>query len=96
MVIMPKRKAKRGAKAPRRHARVGGRGPSRAGSKALEALRRTQQINEIVQRGGVENQALLYSGVESRPEEETHISALLESEEAPESTPSKKKKKSKK
>lgn len=89
---MPKGKTNR-AKAPKK-ARAGR--TSKAGAKALEALRRTQQINDIMQRGGVENQALLYSGVESRPEEETHISALLESEETPSSTTEKKKKKAKK
>ncbi len=85
---MPKRGKKAGkgrAKAAPKRART-----SRAGTKALEALRRTQQINEVIQRGGIENQALQFSGVESRPEEETHISALLESKEQP-STPNKKK-----
>lgn len=45
--------------------------------KKIERLRKTQEINEIVERGSVEEQALLDSAGESRPADESHVSDLL-------------------
>jgi hypothetical protein len=45
--------------------------------KKIEMLRRTQEINEIVERGSVEEQALLDSAGESRPADEAHVLDLL-------------------
>jgi hypothetical protein len=48
--------------------------------KRLEALRRAQQLNEMLKLGGMQSQALLDSAGESRPSDEDHVANLLQSE----------------
>jgi hypothetical protein len=48
------------------------------GSKRLEAFRRTQEINEQVERATMENEILNSS--EDMPVEESHVTALLDEE----------------
>lgn len=45
--------------------------------KKIERLRKTLEINEIVERGRIEDQALLDSAGESRPADELHATDLL-------------------
>jgi hypothetical protein len=45
--------------------------------KKLELLKRTQEITAIVERGQIEEQALLDSAGESRPVDEDHVADLL-------------------
>ncbi|MDE1873548.1 MAG: hypothetical protein KGI04_00295 [Candidatus Micrarchaeota archaeon] len=51
-----------------------------ASNKRLEALIRSQKINELLQIGGAQSQAILDSAGESRPTDESHVVELLESE----------------
>jgi hypothetical protein len=53
----------------------------RSGSgKRLEALMRAQKMNELLQIGGIQSQALLDSAGETRPSDESHVTELLDSE----------------
>ncbi len=45
--------------------------------KKIEQLRKTREIDDIVERGRVEEQALLDSAGETRPADESHIIDLL-------------------
>lgn len=49
--------------------------------KRLEQLRKTQEINAIVERGSVEEQALLDSAGETRPVDEEQVLNLLNKSE---------------
>ncbi len=49
-------------------------------SKRLEALVRAQKMNELLQIGGIQSQALLDSAGETRPSDESHVVELLENE----------------
>jgi len=46
--------------------------------KRLEALKKMQQTNAIVEEGGIQSQALLTGAGEQRPSEDAHILDLLE------------------
>jgi len=49
--------------------------------KKLEQFRKTQSINKIVQKGSIEDQALMDSAGEDRPAEEMHALDLITQEE---------------
>jgi hypothetical protein len=49
--------------------------------KKLEQFRKTQSINKIVQKGSIEDQALMDSAGEDRPAEEMHALDLITREE---------------
>jgi hypothetical protein len=49
-------------------------------NKKLEALIRAQKINELLKIGDVQSQALLDSGEETSPKDESHIAEILNSE----------------
>jgi hypothetical protein len=51
-----------------------------ATNKKLEALMRAQKINELLKIGDVQSQALLDSGEETSPKDESHIAEVLDSE----------------
>ena len=46
--------------------------------KKLEALKKMQQTNAIIEEGGIQSQAILTSAGEQRPSEDAHILDLLE------------------
>lgn len=52
---------------------------SAATNKKLEALARTQRFSELAKIGGIQSQALLDSGEETRPSDESHVADLLNS-----------------
>lgn len=56
-----------------------------ASNKRLQALIRAQKMNELMQIGGVQSQALLDSAGESRPSDESHVVELLDTEKFPRS-----------
>lgn len=50
---------------------------SAATNKKLEALARSQKFSELAKIGGIQSQALLDSGEETRPSDESHVADLL-------------------
>jgi len=51
-----------------------------ATNKKLEALIRAQKINDLLKIGDIQSQALLDSGEETSPKDESHIVEILNSE----------------
>ncbi|MGC8710404.1 MAG: hypothetical protein ACP5RF_02240 [Candidatus Micrarchaeia archaeon] len=51
--------------------------------KRIEQFKRTQSINKIVQKGTIEDQALMDSAGDDRPAEEMHALELITQEEGP-------------
>lgn len=71
MAKKPKRARKKAA--PRRSA-----ARRSSGNKRLDALRRAQNIDDILRMGNIQSQAASDSAVEERPADESHIVRLLE------------------
>ncbi len=57
-------------------------------SKKLEAFNRSQEIYKALEKGIIENEALMGSAID-RPEDDAHLSELLESTSVPKSPGSK-------